>query len=455
MGNLVKTCKIKLFLIEKDQEKRNNLYNLLTKMSYEARNIRHDTLKRSILFNYLNTTNPHAIDLTIGKRVNKKGKKHTYSTFLTATRESSKYLTETQASWIQTEVETKFKNELFEYNTGKIDYPNFKDLSILVKSKESEIQVQDGEYVFYPSELRKKGYIFGFTGIEKDKSVKNIVDKILNNDYGLSDSRIIKKDKFWYLYLCYNFSPNLKSLDKDIICGIDLGWKIPAYCGLKNELDRKAIGDSIEIQKFRTQIKNRRRRLQRKTTTKGGHGRKRKFDCLDSLMEKESNFVKTYNHTMSKQIIDFCMKNNAGTIHLEALTSEVKKNAFLTAYWSYYQLQQMIEYKAKEIGVIVKYINPAYTSQKCSKCGSIDKDNRKDQAHFKCTKCGYESNADYNASINIANSKLFIKKGKLEEEEEKINENTYISNDILLFSQQNGEGVSKNEAQLVFANPTH
>ena len=315
----------------------------------------------------------------------------------------------------------------------------------MIKSKGSEIQLQNEKYIFYPSVLRKKGYIFGFTGIEKDKSVKSIIDKILNNMYGLSDSRIIKnkKDKIWYLYLCYNFILDNKSLDENIICGIDLGWKIPVYCGLNTELDRKAIGDSTEIQKFRTQIKNRRRRLQRKTNTKGGHGRKRKFDCLDSLKEKESNFVKTYNHTMSRQIIDFCVKNNSGTIHMEALTREVKKNAFLTAYWSYYQLQQMIEYKAKEIGIKVKYVNPAYTSQTCSKCGHVDKDNRLDQSHFKCTKCGHELNADYNASINIANSKLFIKKGQKEEKEEIKDEKDYISNDILLFSQQNGEEISE------------
>lgn len=29
-------------------------------------------------------------------------------------------------------------------------------------------------------------------------------------------------------------------------------------------------------------------------------------------------------------------------------------------------------------------------------------DNRKTQANFKCVKCGYENNADENASVNIA-----------------------------------------------------
>ena len=47
-------------------------------------------------------------------------------------------------------------------------------------------------------------------------------------------------------------------------------------------------------------------------------------------------------------------------------------------------------------------INPEYTSQRCSKCGYIDSENRKTQAQFICLKCGFEENADYNASQNIA-----------------------------------------------------
>ncbi|MBU4265897.1 MAG: transposase [Candidatus Altiarchaeota archaeon] len=34
--------------------------------------------------------------------------------------------------------------------------------------------------------------------------------------------------------------------------------------------------------------------------------------------------------------------------------------------------------------------------------GHLNKSNRKDQAHFKCLGCGYEVNADFNASVNIA-----------------------------------------------------
>ncbi|MCX7759341.1 MAG: transposase, partial [bacterium] len=55
-----------------------------------------------------------------------------------------------------------------------------------------------------------------------------------------------------------------------------------------------------------------------------------------------------------------------------------------------------------EYGIEVKYINPKYTSQRCSRCGYIDKDNRETQEKFICKNCSYKENADINASQNIA-----------------------------------------------------
>ncbi len=47
-------------------------------------------------------------------------------------------------------------------------------------------------------------------------------------------------------------------------------------------------------------------------------------------------------------------------------------------------------------------IDPRYTSQKCSKCGHIERANRTGSI-FKCKKCKYELHSDLNASINITN----------------------------------------------------
>ena len=41
-----------------------------------------------------------------------------------------------------------------------------------------------------------------------------------------------------------------------------------------------------------------------------GKGRNEKLKALDQFKEKESNFTKTYNHFLSKQIVEFAVKNN-------------------------------------------------------------------------------------------------------------------------------------------------
>jgi putative transposase len=61
----------------------------------------------------------------------------------------------------------------------------------------------------------------------------------------------------------------------------------------------------------------------------------------------------------------------------------------------------MIEYKAKKLGVSVAYVEPQYTSQRCSKCGHIDAKNRNGNI-FHCIKCGAVEDSGANAGFNIA-----------------------------------------------------
>ena len=51
-------------------------------------------------------------------------------------------------------------------------------------------------------------------------------------------------------------------------------------------------------------------------------------------------------------------------------------------------------------GIIVTEINPAYTSQTCSKCGYVDRNNRKSQSVFICEYCNKKIHSDVNASRN-------------------------------------------------------
>jgi len=53
----------------------------------------------------------------------------------------------------------------------------------------------------------------------------------------------------------------------------------------------------------------------------------------------------------------------------------------------------------------VEKIKPAFTSQRCSACGQVDRASRESQAVFRCTACGFACNADVNAARNIVTAR--------------------------------------------------
>ncbi|HEY4853293.1 MAG TPA: transposase, partial [Streptosporangiaceae bacterium] len=60
----------------------------------------------------------------------------------------------------------------------------------------------------------------------------------------------------------------------------------------------------------------------------------------------------------------------------------------------------------------VEKIHPAYTSQRCSACGTVDARARESQAVFAWRSCGYAGNADVNAARNIAAGHAVAARGR-------------------------------------------
>ena len=135
-----------------------------------------------------------------------------------------------------------------------------------------------------------------------------------------------------------------------------------------------------------------------------GLQKKGKYGKVKQIKDRESRIVRDINHKVSKKIVDTAKETGKG-IKLENLTGirngkkEAKSFRYAKHSWSFYQLQQMIEYKAKLLGVEVAYVDPAYTSKSCSRCGQIGNRNGK---IFKCPACGHVDHADSNAGFNIA-----------------------------------------------------
>ena len=253
--------------------------------------------------------------------------------------------------------------------------------------------------------------VLGNKGFNNEE-LQHTLNKIINKEYKVMQSSL-EFDKRNNLILNLTLDiPNNKNYTyvSNRVLGVDLGIKYPAYVCLSDDTyKREHLGESLELIKQRSQFQNRRIRLQQQLkNVNGGKGRKKKLQNLNRLSKCERNFVKTYNHNISKRIVDFAKKYKCEYINLEKLTKDGFENSILRN-WSYYELQDMIKYKADRIGISVRYIDPSYTSQTCSICGYIDKENRETQEKFICKKCGFELNADHNASINIARSEKFIK----------------------------------------------
>lgn len=128
---------------------------------------------------------------------------------------------------------------------------------------------------------------------------------------------------------------------------------------------------------------------------------------LKAMGHREERFIRDTNHRASKQL---ATTPNVSVIAFEDLTyirrqarkgtktGRARRN--MLNQWPFSQLQEFTAYKAAQNGVRTVMVDPAYTSQKCNRCGYVDARNR-DHARFDCLRCGHSDNADHNAALNI------------------------------------------------------
>lgn len=74
----------------------------------------------------------------------------------------------------------------------------------------------------------------------------------------------------------------------------------------------------------------------------------------------------------------------------------------------WYEFRRQLEYKLRWRGGEIRTVPAQFTSQRCSRCGEVDKASRKSQSKFECTSCGFKTNADYNAAKNILAAGLAV-----------------------------------------------
>lgn len=204
------------------------------------------------------------------------------------------------------------------------------------------------------------------------------------------EGKLICRKKQWFFNLVLEF-PDIDPIIEGGVMGVDVGENNIAATS-----SGKVFGGG-KLRFDRDRFLAHRRRLQ----SNGSRAAKRK---LRTISGRESRHVKHVNHEVSKAIIEEAKRFNIREIRMENLThirDHIKAGKRMRGRlhrWSFKQLQDFVDYKAKSSGISVVYVNPAYTSKTCSVCGEIGK---RDKHCFSCS-CGNRRHADVNASVNIA-----------------------------------------------------
>jgi IS605 OrfB family transposase len=127
-------------------------------------------------------------------------------------------------------------------------------------------------------------------------------------------------------------------------------------------------------------------------------------NALLRLGKREEAWRKQYIHTIANELVSEAVEHDCDVIAFEDLSDirERLPHAKWHHVWAFRRLYEYVSYKAPDQEISVEKVEPNHTSQRCSRtdCGFTHEDNRHGD-RFKCQKCGYEVNADYNGAKNI------------------------------------------------------
>lgn len=237
-------------------------------------------------------------------------------------------------------------------------------------------------------------------------------------------------------WIRYRNSRNMQGTAKNITISLSGGkWyaSIQTECEVEEPLhsSTSAVGIDVGVAKFATlstgdiyepknSFRNKAQRLaryQRAMSRKTKFGKnwqkaKRKINKLHTTI---ANIRRDYLHKTSTAIsknhamiviedlqIRNMSKSSKGTSEKHGKNVKAKSGlnkSILDQGW--FEFRRQLEYKQSWRGGFVIAIPPQHTSQRCSCCGHVSRDNRQTQAKFECVACGHSENADINAARNI------------------------------------------------------
>lgn len=226
------------------------------------------------------------------------------------------------------------------------------------------------------------------------------MEKYFDKDiYKFGTAKLVIWNNKFYLHIPVTSKvEDLSDTDVKNVVGIDRGINFLVTC-YDSKHKTSFVSGSFVKQK-RAHYKKLRKELQMRKTPSA---RRR----LKQIGRRENRWMNDVNHCISKALVS---NNQEGTLFVIEDLSGIRKatekvclkDRYVIVSWAYYSLEEKLSYKARKHNCRVIKVDPRYTSQCCPRCGHIDRKNRDKHNHiFCCQNCGYRSNDDRIAAINL------------------------------------------------------
>ena len=208
--------------------------------------------------------------------------------------------------------------------------------------------------------------------------------------------RIVKRNDGYYVQFCIQVdrTEEIKPTQKTV--GLDVGLE---------SFYTDSLGNKVENPRF---YRTGERKLKRSSMlvsrrVKGSSNRNKAKTVLGKVHLKISRQRKDHAVKLARCVIT----SNDVVVYEDLRVKNLVKNHNLAksindAGW--YQFRVWLEYFGKVFKRITIAVNPAYTSQQCSSCGTVVKKSLSTRTH--ACQCGCKLDRDENAALNILNKGL-------------------------------------------------
>jgi IS605 OrfB family transposase len=201
----------------------------------------------------------------------------------------------------------------------------------------------------------------------KTRSQQAIVKRIIDGEYTFKGSSLVFDRGKWFVSVSYEM-PTKKdvTVNPSKVLYLIPGKKSPWIIKIGNDKWR-AFGRGQHVVRMRNTIQNERMTRQEHSRWAGsnakGHGANRAKSAWTKLSSRWKNFVKNYNHEVTRRVVDRCRQDGIGKV-VFCQPRDAKRDLMYLASegrhpksrmtWDWFQVGTMLKYKAEQYGIEVE-----------------------------------------------------------------------------------------------------